>query len=688
MESKTDYIHFKKIKSYINPNLQIVFDTNEADEAYFGSDTIIFKYNFNTGFIIEKFKISDSKILKFVLDTSRRILALTKDNTFIEYDMTKKEVVKSFKLNGEENGYYNGFVFSSYLQSFIFLSKKGTLVHIKNRIDEFRAEKEIKIFEDNMNKNQNPFFQINKDGKFCMFAFRNKLIFHNLTTNDSKTIEFQKILSNGIFLQEDSIVIGDSSGKIHFLSNLKEKKHSMTTKHWHSHKVSSIESDSNHDYLYTAGEEGVIVIWNLKTEEKSFLPRLNAGINSISISPNNQILSLNCKDQSIKFVNLFNFTVLNEYSGICLPKELSDFNSINSNITDSIKHFSFKNENFIFIFNRDNGKIQTLNTSTGKILSSTALMTKNFSSSTENESINNRKLIHLEINKPNFDYLVTYEAITDDNDKSFIISYLKFWKINNIKDNFSLDLLFMAENPHGNEKIKKIVFHNLQCVTVSDGFFKLWNIPEEGNIKCDFVGSYRNEKISSVDFCNQNLISLHGGKILVEWNLYRKEIIKTYHFDFEGDDFDVKSNSDFTLIFTKNKLISFSHMDWEITFSEAFENLDILTHTINFDDNGKLWFILHNKKVKTEFVIYGINLMTSTTYRIEDCLVFKKNNVSYINNFKNSHSIFVLNSNFEVLVSKKKCLLGMKQSNKNSISNKEGEDIKDLVYRRRSKNSI
>ena len=537
-----------------------------------------------------------------------------------------------------------------------------------------------------------------------MFAFKNKLILHNLISNESKAIEFQKLLSAGIFLGEDKVVLGDFNGKLHFISNLKEKKHSIATKHWHSHKVSAVESDDNSEYLYTAGEEGVIVIWNLKTEMKSFLPRLSSGVNSISISPNNGILALNCKDQSVKFVNLFNFTVINEYSGVCLQniqKSNSKANEINPKVNSQshcIKPFSIKNENYALIFNENTGKMQILNITNGKILSNSSLMTKNFTSATEQESINYRKLVHVEINKPNLDLLVTYEEITDENDKNFLISYLKFWRVNNIKENFSIDLLYMAENPHNNEKVTKILFTGSKCVTVSNGFFKVWDIESrESNegVKCNFIGSYRGESISAVEIINgEGLISLHAGKYLVEWSLETREITRTYNFDFstsndsisdshEAEDYEIKSNSDFLIIYSKNKLICFSLINFEITFTETFEAFSILPSSVGFDSQGKVWLILQNNTTRNDFVVYGITInSTIGSYNVEDSTVLKKSNISYINLWKNFNSLLIINSNLEVLVSKKNSLLGKKQGKreeeKNDIEN--GEDIADFVY--------
>lgn len=100
MEMINKDTRLKKIRSTINCNLKVTFNQGEKDEAIFASDTHLYKYNYQTGFVIEKCKISDSKILNFVLlDTSirRSVFFLNKENYFVEFDWVKKQEVRKIK---------------------------------------------------------------------------------------------------------------------------------------------------------------------------------------------------------------------------------------------------------------------------------------------------------------------------------------------------------------------------------------------------------------------------------------------------------------------------------------------------------------------------------------------------------------------------------------------------------------
>jgi hypothetical protein len=74
-------------------------------------------------------------------------------------------------------------------------------------------------------KNKNiKFFDIDSQGKFITFSISNKLFCVNLFGNIVNVLNFTKPISTGIFLEDTKIVIGDISGKIHFISNFMEEK--------------------------------------------------------------------------------------------------------------------------------------------------------------------------------------------------------------------------------------------------------------------------------------------------------------------------------------------------------------------------------------------------------------------------------------------------------------------------------
>lgn len=84
-----------------------------------------------------------------------------------------------------------------------------------------------------------------------------------------------------------------------------EKKAPTTTLHWHAHPVTSIAFTANGAYLLSGGEEAVLVIWQLHTGKKEFVPRVGAPISTVTLStshPNEEEYLLGLADASFVFV--------------------------------------------------------------------------------------------------------------------------------------------------------------------------------------------------------------------------------------------------------------------------------------------------------------------------------------------------------------------------------------------------
>ncbi|KAI6136342.1 WD40-repeat-containing domain protein [Pisolithus sp. B1] len=64
-----------------------------------------------------------------------------------------------------------------------------------------------------------------------------------------------------------------------------EKKSQTSAFHWHAHAVSSVAFSTNGAYLLSGGEEAVLVIWQLHTGKREFVPRVGSPIKSVVVSP-------------------------------------------------------------------------------------------------------------------------------------------------------------------------------------------------------------------------------------------------------------------------------------------------------------------------------------------------------------------------------------------------------------------
>lgn len=110
----------------------------------------------------------------------------------------------------------------------------------------------------------------------------------------TKLVSPEKLTCLAFHPTDDFFATGDNKGIVRLWYCLNEsiptgvsdveKKAPTTTLHWHAHAVSSLAFTANGAYLLSGGEEAVLVIWQLHTGKKEFIPRVGAPIASITLS--------------------------------------------------------------------------------------------------------------------------------------------------------------------------------------------------------------------------------------------------------------------------------------------------------------------------------------------------------------------------------------------------------------------
>lgn len=112
-----------------------------------------------------------------------------------------------------------------------------------------------------------------------------------------------------------------------------EKRAPTSTLHWHAHAVSALTFTPNGAYLLSGGEESVLVIWQIHSGKREFVPRVGSPIDSVAITrtqngEEDYLLSL--ADASFVFIGTANLKISRSYSGIKLgglfirPRNIAD----------------------------------------------------------------------------------------------------------------------------------------------------------------------------------------------------------------------------------------------------------------------------------------------------------------------------------------------------------------------------
>jgi len=100
------------------------------------------------------------------------------------------------------------------------------------------------------------------------------------------------------------LALGNADGQIHLyedvsrLFNGKELP-SPRILHWHRDAVSAVKFTPDNQYLISGGKETVMVLWQLETGKKQFLPHLTSEVERLVVSPEGDRYSVQMGDNSI-----------------------------------------------------------------------------------------------------------------------------------------------------------------------------------------------------------------------------------------------------------------------------------------------------------------------------------------------------------------------------------------------------
>ena len=666
------------------------------NQIYFASGSKLVLYDFIESKKIFRINTRGAKIiyLKQSETDSDIMFILDIDNIIYMFKISTKEVLCSYQLAKDKKYHQFEIINNKFIY---FISEEGLiLTKIKIGINdegkyilEKMKENQIKI--DLNNKNSKPdilpkrlssnFIIIND---LLILGLNKLLIIYNILTEEIEKIPFQKKILKMTKISEDSISLGDSSGKIHFIQDLTNKNYILYTKHWHSHGISDLALDPNNDYLYSSGQEGVVVIWNIHTWVKSFLPRLGEPVIGIKVTNDSKNLVCFLKNNSIIFINLAKMRIIdaiNSVSNECLINKFCLFN---------------KRQNYITFTNSKKGIINLYNISQNTFDFYLNVFNKNFNSKTEREKDNNLRILKLisfssPKNEKNMIYMATVEELPYNLEKKLFLCYLKIWQFE--KDN--IDLIQICENPHNNEIISNIEglnYNNYGFMTSGEKTFKIWKLNDKkSKFICYFEGKYQNRNLLSVNFDNnlvdEYIFALFENKLVI----YSKNKIKDiYSLDScnpnlnnslnNSNNFKYNKvcyiNSEYICIYGKKHFALFNIVENEIFFEENIckENEAYFILKIIYQKNEEIINVfigIENKK--DLFYIFKYNI-TEENLKFEKCLIVEKKNYEYVDWFKkylvviNNRKEFYLANEYE---------LEKEKNIKNKITKQEMDD-KDI----------
>jgi len=120
-----------------------------------------------------------------------------------------------------------------------------------------------------------------------------------------------------------TIALGSSTGEIFMYENISPKDDSgdpaladPRVLHWHRDNVEAMKWSQDGNYLVSGGRETVLVLWQMATGKKQFLPHLMAEIEQITISPNGASYAIQLADNSVMVLSTSELKPVANFAGL------------------------------------------------------------------------------------------------------------------------------------------------------------------------------------------------------------------------------------------------------------------------------------------------------------------------------------------------------------------------------------
>ena len=411
-----------------------------------------------------------------------------------------------------------------------------------------------------------------KEEEFIVAATRTKLLLWSIDSKELVGPKFNSEIGSITSLTANSekgiIVTGHNHGEIviwhdlpAFISQSSGKASpTCTILHWHAHPVASLSLSPDGQNLYTGGEEGVLVVWQLSAGTKSFLPRLGASITHLSSSPIDAKVVIASMDNSVRLVNIASlkeewtlrslYTLPPQKQGtvdddderyepdiIALARTPSLYSFTPADSKFKVCKIVVEKRSGQIICNGYPGQLQSYDLLTQTMSSSHEII--QFSHVSKKESFTKMYVpctTHFDFIKVDAGDIMTTVDVRRGEDTLPEIS-LKFWMWDVEKKKYVLNA--QVDSPHGSSKIsavaltvpytpkklQKTEFSLSCCTSADDGSVKVWKasmVPILGSSKtaiqwsCAFAYKYRDSPVKHITFspdgsllavCQENFIS-------------------------------------------------------------------------------------------------------------------------------------------------------------------------------------
>ncbi|KAL7285467.1 hypothetical protein ACG7TL_000564 [Trametes sanguinea] len=311
----------------------------------------------------------------------------------------------------------------------------------------------------------------------------------DLKAGFTKFVSPERLTCLAFHPSEEYFATGDATGCIRLWYCLNEsiaiktpgveKTAQTTTLHWHAHAVSSLAFTPNGAYLLSGGEEAVLVIWQLHTGKKEYVPRVGSPIVHIALlnSGGEEEYLLALADASFVFVRASTLKISRSIARIKLDPAISHDRPSSSTAVPLAVHSL---SSTLILPSSHPSSLQTFSPSTSKLISELEVSPSNRVSRRDDKPLQPSRVERVVLSDSG-DWMATVDC--READESFRAEvYMKIWQWDR-KGGFWV-LNTRIDRPHGLKNVTGVAFRPcartrddlLLATTGEDGQIRSWRI--------------------------------------------------------------------------------------------------------------------------------------------------------------------------------------------------------------------
>ena len=314
------------------------------------------------------------------------------------------------------------------------------------------------------------------DDKYVAAISNCTLLWFDTKLNESsKRVHSRKLTALAIHPNQECIATGDVEGKI-----VLWRRNTCSILHWHAHPLTVARFTGDGLYLLSGGPEAVLVIWQLSSSKKTFLPRIGGPISELCVNSDSSKYAVRTEQNIVYSIDAPSLNVDFELNGLA-------FKSLSNRTHAELLEVDPKTGGVIVP--RD-GMVHLYSAEDARIIGSVDVCKRNYVSPTEDEKLNTTVV---EAATASSTWLATVERRQSE-------VTLKLWERS---VNAEFTLVSVVSRAHL-RRVNALQFHPFENALITgsdDCYFKMWKLKSRrGGWFCKSVAFHKMLPIKDCKF--------------------------------------------------------------------------------------------------------------------------------------------------------------------------------------------